>query len=89
MATHHHRHIDAGQRAIVEVEPHEGLRDEPGRRRISRHVVGAHQVVVDRLGDMHAAQIVARLLRFLGDDAHRIGAVVAPDVEEVANVVRP
>ena len=88
MPSHHHGDVDAGQGPVVEIETHEGLDHEARGRGISRHVIGAHQIVVDGLGDVHTAQIVARLPRFLGNDAHGIGAVVAADVEEAPDLVR-
>ena len=51
-------------------------------------MVGDHEVVVDGLRDMDAAQVVARLVRLLRDDPHGVRAVVAADVEETADRVR-
>ena len=85
---HHHRDIDAFQRQIVEIGAGEGLRDEPRRRRIARRVIEADEIVVDRLGDMDGAKPMVGFLRFLGDDAHRVGGIVAADVEERVDRVR-
>jgi hypothetical protein len=49
-------------------------------------MVRAHEVVVDGLGDVEAAEIDAGFLRELGDDAAGVGRVVAPDIEEVADI---
>ena len=59
MAAHHHGDVDAGQGAVVEIGAHERLRDEARRRRIARAVVVDDEVVVDGLGDVDAAQVVA------------------------------
>jgi len=50
-------------------------------------VVVHDKVVVHRLGDVDAAHVIAGRLRVQVDDAHRVGAVVAADVEEVPHVV--
>ena len=88
MSPHHHADVHAGQRGIIEVGAGEGLRDEARGRRETGRVVVADQVVVDGLRDVDAAQRVAGLLRFEADDAHRVGRVVAADVEKVFDLVR-
>ena len=88
MPAHHHRDIDAFQRQIVEIGAGEGLRDEPRRRRIARRVVEADEIVVDRLGDMDRPQLMVGFLGLLGDDAHRVGGIVAADVEEGVDRMR-
>jgi hypothetical protein len=50
-------------------------------------VVGAGQVVVDRLRDADDAQLIALLLGQLGDLVGRVLGVVAADVEKVPDVV--
>ena len=88
MPAHDHRDIDALQRQIVEIGAGEGLRDEARRRGIARRVVEADEIVVDRLRDMDRAQPMIGLLRLLGDDAHRVGGIVAADIEERVDRVR-
>jgi hypothetical protein len=56
VAPHHHPHVDAGQRGVVQVGTGKGLRDKARRRRKARRVVVAHQIVVNGFGDVHAAQ---------------------------------
>ena len=51
-------------------------------------MVEADEIVVDRLGDVHGAQAVIGFLRLLRDDAHRVGGIVAADVEERVDRVR-
>ncbi len=51
-------------------------------------MVEADEIVVDRLGDMDGAKPMIGFLRFLGDDAHRVGGIVAADVEERVDRVR-
>ena len=47
-----------------------------------------HQVVVDGLGDVDAAERGARPARFFAQDAQRIRGIVAADVEKRADAVR-
>ena len=82
VAAHHHRDIDAFQRQIVEIGAGEGLRHKARRRGIARRVVEADEIVVDGLGDVNRAQPMIAFLRLLGDDPHRIGGIVAADIEE-------
>ena len=56
MPAHDHRQINARQRPIVEIGAHEGLGDETRGGGKARRVVIGHQVVVDGLGNMDAAQ---------------------------------
>ncbi len=88
MAPHDDRDIDAGQRAVVEIGAHEGLGHEPRRRRKAGRVVVDHQVIVDGLGDVDAAQGIGFPGGFLRHDAHRIGTVIAADIEEAADAMR-
>jgi hypothetical protein len=87
IASHHDCDVDARQGAIVEVGPHESLGHEPRRRRKARRVVAFHQIVVDGLGNMDGAQVVALLDGFLADDAHGFGRVIAADIEEPSGAV--
>ena len=87
MAAHHHTQIHAGKRFIVQIRAHESLGDEPRRRGKARRVVIDHQVVVDGLGNMDAAQRIIRVARRFRDDAHRIGAVIAADIEKGADAM--
>ena len=82
VAAHHDRDVNTPQRAIVEVGSHERLSHETRRRGKARRVVAFHQIVVDGLGNVHAAQIVARPRRLLADEAHGLGCIVAADIEE-------
>ena len=88
MAAHHHRAIDAGERAVVEIGAGESLDDEARRRRIAGRMVEADEIVVDRLRDVDRPQVMAALLRLFGDDAHGVGGIVAADVEERVDIVR-
>ena len=85
---HDDRDIDAFQRRIVEIGAREGLGDEARRGRKARRMIEADEIVVDRLGDMDRAEPMAGFLRLLGDDAHRVGGIVAADVEERVDLVR-
>ena len=82
IAAHHDRDVNARQRAIVEVGPHECLGHESRRRGKAGRVVVFHQIVVDGLGNVDAAQVIALLRRLLADDAHGIGGIVATDIQE-------
>ena len=84
---HDHGHVHARQRGVVQVGACKGLGHEARGRGKAGRVVVAHQVVVDGLRDVDAAQRVARPRRLLADDAHRVRRVVAADVEEVADAV--
>jgi hypothetical protein len=88
MAAHHHTQVDARQRRVVQVGAGKGLGHETRRAGEARRVVVEHQVVVDGLGDVDAAQRVAGLGRFFGHDADGVAGVVAADVEEVLDLVR-
>ena len=59
IAAHDDADINARQRPVVEVDPHEGLDDETRRRGKTRRVVIDGQVVVDGLGNMDAAERIA------------------------------
>ena len=88
VAAHHDADVNAGQRGVVEVGAGKGQRHEARRTGETRRVVVEHEVVVDRLRDVDAAQRVAGLGGLLGDDAHGVRRVVAADVEEVLDLVR-
>ena len=45
-------------------------------------MVEADEIVVDGLGDVNCAKPMIAFLRLLGDDAHRVGGIVAADIEE-------
>ena len=66
---------------------HHGRRDVLRRRTVARAMVGAVQVVVDRLRNAHYAALVAVLQHILGDFVAGIHRVVAAVVEEIADVV--
>ena len=87
-AAHHHADVDPGQRRVVQVDAGEGLGHEARGGRETRRVVVAHQVVIDGLRNVDAAQRITGLLRFLADDAHGVRRVVAADIEEVLDAVR-
>ena len=53
----------------------------------ARRVVGAAQVVIDRLGHAHADQLIAVLTAVLLHAMNRVHRVVATDEKEVADVV--
>ena len=56
------------------------------RRAVARRVVGVHQVVVDGLRHAHEADVAADALGVIAQLADRVHAVVAADVEEVADI---
>ena len=85
---HDHGHVHARQRGVVQVGPRKGLGHEARGRGKAGRVVVAHQIVVDGLRDVDAAQRIARPRCLLADDAHGVGRVVAADVEEVPDAVR-
>lgn len=87
MAAHHYRDVNARQRAIVKVGSHERLGHESRRRGKAWGVVVFHQIVVDGLGNVDGAQVVALLRRLLADDAHGIGRIVAADIQEPGRAV--
>jgi hypothetical protein len=59
------------------------------RASVSRAVVRAGQVVVDRLRHAHGDQLVVHLAGEAAELRRRVHRVVPADVEEVADVVRP
>ncbi len=87
VAAHHDGDIDARKGAVVEIGAGEGERDEARGGTESGGVVVDRQVVVDRLRDVDAAQVVFRFLRLFADDAQRIRRIVAADIEECADLV--
>ena len=50
-------------------------------------MVVQHQIVVDGLGHVDAAQGVARFTRLLGKNAQGVGRIVAADIEEAVDAV--
>lgn len=87
MAAHHDADVDTLERAVIEVHAGECLCDETGCRAEARAVVVFHQVIVDGLWNVDRAQFVVCLLSLLVDDAHRVGRIVATDIEEISDVV--
>ena len=79
MAAHDDRHIDAGQRAEIEVDRQERAGDEFGGRDEARRVVVFHQIVVDGLRRMHEGH---RAAGCVGQDLLRARGVVAADIDE-------
>ena len=61
VAAHDDVDLDARQRAVVEVVAHERQGDELGAAAEAGRVVVLAQVVVDRLGDVEAVQVVVGL----------------------------
>jgi hypothetical protein len=51
-------------------------------------MVVADKVVVDRLGDMDAAQGITALARLFGDDADGVGRIIAADIEKMPDRMR-
>ena len=60
--------------------------DVLGGGAVARGMVGAHQVVVDRLGHADEADVAADLLGIVAQLADRVHAVVAADIEEVSDI---
>ena len=71
----------------IAIDFHHGRGDVLRRGGIARAVIGAVQVVVDRLRDAHHAALIAVLEHELGDLVAGIHRVVAAVVEEIADVV--
>jgi hypothetical protein len=80
MPTHDDGAIDARQRKIVEIGAHEGLDDEARGGGKPRRMVEADEIVIDRLRDVDRPQPMVALLRLFGDDADRVGGIVAADI---------
>lgn len=87
IAAHDYCDVNARQRVIVEVGSHKRLGHEARRRGKARRVVVFHQIVVDGLGNVDGAQVVALLRRLLADDAHGISRIVAADIQEPGHAV--
>ena len=51
-------------------------------------VIGADEIVVDRLGDMESADRLPFGGGLFGDDAHGVGGIVAADVEKRVDLMR-
>src|SRR5699024_6916564 len=60
--------------------------DVLGGTAVAGGVVGDHQVVVDGLGHAHEADVAAHMLAVVRQLADGVHAVVAADVEEIADV---
>ena len=86
MPPHHHIDLDAAEARIVQRIPHMGERHEARGGGKARRVVVLQEIVVDRLGHMEAAQLVAGGGRLLAHDAAGVGGIVAADIEEIADV---
>ena len=82
VAAHDDADVNPRQGPVVQVYPGKGAGDEARRGRIPRRVVVDHQVVVDGLGDMDAAQRVVGLARLVVDDTQHVRRIVAADIEE-------
>jgi len=66
---------------------HDGGGDVLGGGGVARAVVGAVEVVVDRLGHAHDAAFVADLLHILGDLVAGVHGVIAAVVAEIADII--
>ena len=88
MAAHHDADVNAGKRGIVEIYARKRLGDKTRGGGKARRMIVADQIVVDGLGNMNAAQRIIGFMRLLGDDAHRIGGIVAADIKEGADFMR-
>ena len=86
VAAHDDVDLHAAERQVVEIVAHEGEGHEARRAAEAGRVVVLAKVVVDRLGDVEAAQVRAAAFRHRVHDVDRLGGVVAADVEEVADV---
>ena len=89
MATHDDVDLDARQGGVVGAVGLERFGDVPGRRRVAGGVVVHHEVVVDGLWDVEAAELVAGLVGDFVHDSTGVRRIVAADVEEVTDVVLP
>jgi hypothetical protein len=79
--------VALAHRLVVARDLADGHREVLDHAAVARAVVRAGEVVVDRLRDADDAQLIALLLRQLGDLVGRVLGVVAADVEEIADVV--
>ncbi len=86
MASHDDVDLDARQSPVVEVVAHDGTGHELGGGAVAGAVVGDAEVVVDGLGDVEGPEVIAGLFGHVVDDVAGVGAVVAADVEEIADV---
>ena len=87
VASHDHVDLHAGQAAVVHVVALVGERHEARSRAEARAVVGLHQVVVHGLGHVDDLQLLAASASRVEQEERRLRRVVAPDVEQEANVV--
>ena len=79
--------VALAHRLVVAGDLADGHREVLDHAAVARAVVRAGQVVVDRLRDADHPELVALLLGQLGDLVGGVLGVVAPDVEEIADVV--
>ena len=79
--------VALAHRLVVAGDLADGRRQVLDHAAVTRAVVGAGKVVVDRLRHANHAQLVALLLRELRNLVGGVLGVVAPYVEEVADVV--
>src|ERR1019366_9375981 len=86
---HDNYEVDTGQRCVIEVGTDERLGYKACRRWKSWRVIIAHQVIVDGFRNMDTAQRIAALACLLAEDAQGFGGVIAADIEEVIDSVRP
>ena len=87
MAAHDYIDFYSAERTVIEIVAHKGLCHKFSGRTESGRVIVFAQVVIDRLTDMEAVQVVVGLLRFFADDVRGFRGVVAADVEEKADVI--
>ena len=86
MTTHDDVDLDPRKRTIVEAVTEKGTGDKACCGTKSGGVVIENQIVVDGFGNVESAQLITGLLGHFGNDATGISAVIAADVEEVADV---
>src|SRR3989344_3008322 len=83
MSAHNDDDVDPRDRDVVEVDARKGKSDKPRSRRISWRKVIAHEVVVNRLGDVDATQLIVGPSGFVTDNAQPVGSSISADIEEM------
>ena len=86
MTSHDDVDLDPGQGTVVESISDQRAGDEACRRSEARGVIVENEIVVDGLRDVEGSQGMASSGCDFRDDATGVGAIVASNVEEKANV---
>ena len=89
MPAHDHTDVDSRQRPIIQVGANKRLRHKPRGRTVTWCMVVQNQIIINGFGDVNGTEIILGTFRLFIDNADRIRRIIAADIKEISDVMRP